>query len=301
MQVMGAGRVVGLYGKVASQPDFLRAGAGAFAQAGLDRWFQDGMEALRAERTALPAAPTAFLLAPPGSPVAFVGAFAPSADAAGRSFPLAVFAEISTAGLGEALPAVPATYASFVSEASALVSAGAEVDGAELAARAEAVLVAPGAPADWAGDPVLPLVAALGGSSTGLAYALRTLGTACDLAAKAGAAAPSAITVDAPAPTPSTSALWLEIAGRRLGARDRVPSLLWTDGPEGRLLITLGPPAPTALAYLANPRHRSNRLWPLRTTVASAAEQALAALTTEQRRAVEDPGATLGELAAAFG
>ena len=35
---------IGVYGKVRSQPDFLRANAGEFSQAGLDRWFQDAVE-----------------------------------------------------------------------------------------------------------------------------------------------------------------------------------------------------------------------------------------------------------------
>jgi type VI secretion system ImpM family protein len=295
--------MIGLYGKVASQPDFLRAGAGAFSQAGLDRWLQDGMEALRAERTTLPAAPTAFLLAPEGSPVAFVGAFVPSADAAGRSFPLAVFTEISLEGLSEALPSLPSAYTPFVNDAAALLSASSGLDGAELTTRAQALspsVPAPRGTTAWQGEPARPLVAALGGSTPPLAYALRTLAAACDQAAKGDPAATSSLTVDAPAPTPAVGALWIEIARRRLGWRDVVPSFLWTEGPEGRLLMPLGSLSSTTLAYLANPRHRSARLWPLRTTVASAADQALAALTAEQRRTVEDPSTSLGDLASLF-
>jgi hypothetical protein len=67
------------------------------------------------------------------------------------------------------------------------------------------------------------------------------------------------------------------------------------------LLITLGPPSPQALAFLANAQHRSSRFWPLRTTVASAVDQAWAALTEPQRATVEDPSASFGDLAAAFG
>src|SRR5262245_37549570 len=95
---------VGVYGKVASQADFLRINAGAFAQAGLDRWVADGLETLRAERTALPPGPVGFLLASAGAPAALVGAFAPAADAAGRAAVLAVFVEIAREGLAERLP-----------------------------------------------------------------------------------------------------------------------------------------------------------------------------------------------------
>src|SRR3954470_15027195 len=93
---VSGGVAIGVYGKVRSQPDFLRAHAGEFSQAGLDRWFQDAVEIIRTEKTALPPGPTGFVLTPSGShqAVSFVGAFVPGVDAAGRTFPLAVFATI---------------------------------------------------------------------------------------------------------------------------------------------------------------------------------------------------------------
>jgi hypothetical protein len=118
--------------------------------------------------------------------------------------------------------------------------------------------------------------------------------------ARGGGPAANGVTIDAPAPSGEAIGLWLEIVRRRLGPRT-LPNLIWTEGLEGRLLITLGAPAPAALAYLANPRHRSTKLWPLRTSVPSAADEALKALSAEQRRLVENPGATLGDLATAFG
>jgi len=291
---------VGLYGKVASQPDFLRAGAGSFSQAGLDRWFQEAMETVRGEGTNLPATPTAFLLAPPDAAVAFVGVFAPSADAAGRAFPLVVFSEIPAAGLSDVLPAIPAGTAPFLNDAVMLTIAAAGADGAALSAQAQALRPAVIALGDgaWRHQPRATVLDALGGSPAALAYALRTLQMATDRA-RAGGSAGTGLTVDAPAPSGEAIGLWLEIVRRRLGPRV-VPSLIWTEGLEGRLLITLGAPAPAALAYLANPRHRSSKLWPLRTTVASATDEALRALAPEQRRLVENPGASLGDLAGAF-
>ncbi len=291
---------VGVYGKIATQPDFLRAGAGSFSQAGLDRWFQEAMETLRGEGTSLPATPTTFLLAPPDSAVAFVGVFAPSTDAAGRVFPLVVFSEIPAAGLPDLFPAVPAAAAPFLNDAVMLTIAAAGLDGAALGAQAQAMHPAAIAADDgaWRHQPRSAVLDALGGSPAALAYALRTLQMAIDRA-KTGGAAASGLTVDAPAPTGEAIGLWLEVIRRRLGPRS-VPSLIWTEGLEGRLLVTLGAPAPAALAYLANPRHRSSKLWPLRTSIAGAPDEALRALTPEQRRLVENPGATLGDLAAAF-
>ena len=292
---------VGLYGKIAAQPDFLRGGAGAFSGAGLDRWFQEGVEILRAEKTVLPAGPTAFLLALPLAPVAFVGAFAPSADAAGRSFPLAVFTEISAKGLIDALPSLPSAYAPLVAEAATLVLAGETMGAADLVARAQSLSSTPlqEVGRDWGKQSAESLVMALGGSPSALAYALRTLQTAID-GTKSGAAVTNTLTIDAPASTPAMASFWLEMVRRRLRGSDTAVSLLWTDGPEGRLLVTFGALSPAMFAYLANPRHRSSRLWPLRTTVTSAMDQAIVGLTAEQRRVVEDPAATLGELASKF-
>ena len=292
---------VGIYGKVASQPDFLRAGAGSFSQAGLDRWFQEAVETLRNERTKLPDTPTAFLLAPPDSAVAFVGVFAPSADAAGRAFPLVVFSELPTAELPDVMPSLPSVTAPFLNDAAMLTITAASADGAALAARAQALPPATLGTTDsvWRHRPRAVVLDALGGSPAALAYALRTLQMAVDRA-KTGGPTAAGVTIDAPAPTGEAVGLWLEIVRRRLGPR-ALPSLIWTEGLEGRLLITLGAPTPAALAYLANPRHRSSKLWPLRTAIATAADEALHALTPEQRRLVENPGATLGDLATAFG
>ena len=293
---------VGLYGKVATQPDFFRLGAGAFSQAGLDRWLQEGVEALRAERAQLPTAPTAFLLAPAGA-VAFVGTLTASVDAAGRSFPLALFHEVPTARACERLPSLPAAHAAFIGEARRLLSGGPSFDGETIAREARALTVEAAAlpePHAWKNEPVSTLEAALG-SRPAVAYALRTMIGACDRAVAGAPTSANALTVDAPVTGLATTALWLEIARSRLGWRDTVPSLLWTAGPEARLLITLGPPSPQALAFLANAQHRSSRLWPLRTTVTSAVDNAWAALTEPQRATVEDPSASFGDLAAAFG
>jgi len=244
------GARVGAYGKVASQADFLRVNAGAFATAGLDRWLADGVQAVHAEKTVLPAEAAGFIVAPASSPTAFVGALAPSADAAGRAFVLAVFTDVARDGLAERLPVVPGTYAYFVNAAGALAGSGGTLDGAAMAAAAqelEAVL-----PDDFAGeDPAAALAAetlaslieGLGGGQAALAYACRTMAAACDQAVKSAAdGRGGAITVDAPVPTAAARQLWLEIARRRLGARAAAPSLLWTEGADGRLLLTLGPP-----------------------------------------------------------
>jgi len=302
----GGGGMVGLYGKVRTQPDFLRANAGEFSQAGLDQWFQEAMEGLRGEGTQLPEATTCFLLATAKLPLAFVGGFAPSGDAAGRSFPLAVFRSLAVRDLLDTFPAATSAYAPFVGDAGMLAFIGGDLAGPDLVARLQALATGRGAEGPRADPPMAdePAQALLDavGSTSGLGYALRTFTAACDQAQKTGPGGRSGVvvTVDAPAPNASVRAFWLEIARRRLRWRDAVPSLVWTDGPAGRLLITLGYATPGALCLLANPRHRASRFWPLRTEVPTAIDSAMNALTPEQRRRVENPRATLGELASAF-
>jgi type VI secretion system protein ImpM len=303
----GAGQV-GVYGKVPSQADFLRANAGEFSQAGLDRWFEAAMETLRNEGGRLPETPTAFLLSPTDSARSFLGVFAPSTDAVGRTFPLVVFVDVATEEVAQNLPAVPVVFRSFLDEAALLVALP-PGSGTELVDRLQALNPGGGmrdlgrsALASLGHQPVEPLVVALGGSPRALAYALRTFASACDQAMKTGPGATSGvITVDAPAPTPVCRQLWLELASRRLRWRDGVPSLLWSEGPSGgRLLLTLGAPSLAVLSYLANPRHRAHRFWPLRTEVSAAIDQAMNALSPEQRRRVEDPRTSLGDLLAGF-
>lgn len=299
---------VGVYGKVTSQPDFLRSNAGEFSQCGLDRLLQDGMEAMRADGAALPEPPTAFLFAPAGA-LGFVGALSPSKDAAGRSFPVTVFAKVPLARFVDDPSAALAAHAPFIEAAGALtfVAGDGSIGGPDLVARARALTPPPsfagGAAANpaWLDQPATGLHAAFDGSAAALGYALRTLISACDQAVKTGGTGrATAITVDAPAPSVTVREWWIELVRRRLKWRDTIPSMMWTDGPGGRLLITLGYPTPGVFSYLCNPRSRASKFWPLGTTVLAAIDNAMNSLTPDQRRRVQTPGAPLGELLALF-
>src|SRR5689334_2603374 len=159
----GGTDAIGVYGKIASQPDFLRGNAGEFSQAGMDQWFQEAVEGLRNEGTVLPEIATAFLLAPAGSPSAFIGAFARSADAAGRSFPLVVFAHVPGAVLPEHFPTLTRTHDQFVHAAANVASGTDGLSGADLVNGVQALTVSLGrsaaAPA-FANESAQPLVAA---------------------------------------------------------------------------------------------------------------------------------------------
>ncbi|MEP6651873.1 MAG: type VI secretion system-associated protein TagF [Myxococcales bacterium] len=297
---------VGVYGKVGTQADFLRANAGEFSQAGLDLWFQEAMETLRTEGTQLPQACTGFLLAPSGAASTFLGSFAPTADSAGRSFLLAIFAQIGRdAAVRDGSLSLPSMHDGFVRAVGTIVAQSGNLTGPEIVARAQAAAAASttfdSRPLVLAQEPAQPLIAALGDTPNALAYALRTFISACDQAAKTGPdGRGGVITVDAPAPSLAVRELWIQIARRRLGWRDASPSLLWTEGATGRMLITLGPPGSAALSYLANPRHRASRFWPLRTEVTAAIDQAMNAMTPEQRQQIDRSDVCLGDLVSSF-
>jgi hypothetical protein len=209
--------------------------------------------------------------------------------------------------VGDGFPSVPVSYQRFFQAAEALLADRATLSVADLSARAQMVssALAPDRPEDvgaqLSAERVSPLGFALGGLPHGAAYALRTLLTACERTKVAPATPTNLTTIDAPAPTDATRLFWLELLRRRLGWRDAVPSFLWTRGESNRLLVTLGPPVTSLLAFLSNPRHKSGRFWPLRTEVDSALESALAALTPEQRQVLESPGASLADVLGVFG
>jgi type VI secretion system protein ImpM len=291
----------GVFGKHPGQADFVCAGASEFLRAALDQWFEEATEGVRRERLVLPDGATGFVLAPTAaSGSVFAGAFAPSTDAVGRSFPLIVFSSFEAASASPA--SLHAQASSFVDAATALLAEAPVLSPADLGARAQDLRLPP---AQGGIDPLVEtasaeaLVSALGGAGQ-LAYAVSTCLAACDQAVKTAAAGSSGvIATDAAAPDGAARSFWSRLVASRLGKLR--PSLVWTQGGAGRLLLTLGPPPPLVLSFLSNPQHRASRFWPLRTDVTSAIDGALGALTPEQRRVVEDPSPTWGALLAAFG
>jgi type VI secretion system ImpM family protein len=297
--------VVGVYGKVAAQADFVRINVGELTRLGMDRWFQDAHEVVHSERSRLPDEPAFFVLAPSGARAVLLGAMVPGQDAVGRSFPVIVFAVLDAAAATD-FPLLPQAYGQFFEAAAALLQGAAHMTAADLGAQVQSLngLLQPERTADVVSllrrEHAAPLGLALGGLPHGAAYAFRTLITGCDRARSAAHAQSGVVTVDGPSPTETARLLWLELIRRRLGWRDAIPSFMWTARESARLLVSLGPPASGILAFLANPRHKSGRFWPLRTDVDSALDQAVASLAPEQRRVLESP-ATLADLLAAFG
>lgn len=300
-------RAPGLYGKLTDQRDFVRVNSGAFVTGGLDRWFSEAVEALRTERLVLPPEPTRFLLAASGgSPGFFVGAYAPSADAVGRQFPLVVFVEAAREELATTWAALPVTGDGFWAAAGALAAVAGTLTSAAAPARLTdlAPFIASGVdvPAVLAASSAEPLAQALGGPWLEVGpYALRTITTAL-----AQASTGAHLVLDCPAPDGDAAAFWLALIAHRAEAQGLtpfVPSLFWqTDVPapgKPRLLVALGVPPAQLLCFIVNTAHRSNKLWPLRTAAASARTAAADQMDAARASVFARPS-TLGSLLGAL-
>jgi type VI secretion system ImpM family protein len=296
---------VGLYGKILAERDYVRINAGDFQHAGMDQWFQQGVECLHAERTRLPDEATGFLLLSPDGE-AFVGGFRPGEDAVGRNFPLVISVRLEARNLVDALPLLPTIFGPFFEAAATVAEAARGLTAQDLASQVDWLKETLGHTPDalpldslLAGSSFFELRVAVGGLKEGAAYALHTLGSACEQAlSKPAESAKQTVTLDCPTPTEGMRAFWLELIRRRLGATGTTPSLMWT---TNRLLVALGPAPPQMLAYLANPEHKGSRYWPLRTNNMAANEKAEHALSPAQTQLLAGGEVSLAAVLASFG
>jgi type VI secretion system protein ImpM len=289
-------------GKAPCQADFLRLNASRPAAPHLLRWFEEGLAQLLRSRGRLPVGPTCFIYTAPDERGALVGAFAPSVDRVGRAFPLAVFTEVDGAVLADRLRRVPLAFAGFLEAAGALLQDAASLDLAGLSARL-AALPLPGEQdfidAEARREQLLAqstgatLLECFGGEAPvdAACHAVRSVLAAC-AAERDQPPARASVVLDCPL-VPALGPLpWLELTCGLLRWRGAPPTLLWR--PE-RLLLSLGPPPPSTLVFLADPNAANARLWPLRPSTLEAARQARQALSPGQR-AVLQPENPLGAL-----
>jgi type VI secretion system ImpM family protein len=295
----------GLYGKIPAERDFVRINAGDFQHAALDQWFQEGVECLHTDRTVLPSEPTHFLLVAPSGD-AFVGGFMPGADAVGRNFPLVISVRLEARNMVDALPLLPSIFGPFYEAATTVAEAARGLTAQDLAAQVDWLKEtlkqsAPALPLNelLAGSSFFELRVAIGSLNEGGGYALHTLATACEQAStKPPESAKQTVTLECPTPTDGMRAFWLELIRRRLRPGAATPSVMWT---PSRLLVALGPAPAQMLAFLANPEHKSQRFWPLRTNSVAANEKAVQALSPAQSQLLGSGQASLADVLETFG
>jgi type VI secretion system ImpM family protein len=295
---------VGLYGKIPAERDYVRINAGDFQHAGMDQWFQQGVEFLHAEHLRLPDEAANFLLVSPNGET-FVGAFRPGEDGVGRNFPLVISVRLEARNLVEALPLLPTVFGPFFEAAATVAEAARGLTAQDLASQVDWLKETLGHTADalpldelLAGSSFFEFRVAVGGVNEGAAYAMHTLASACEQSVtKPAESAKQTVTLDCPTPTDGMRAFWLELIRRRMGAATTTPSLMWT---ANRLLVALGPAPAQMLAFLSNPEHKASRYWPLRTNNLAANEKAVQSLAPAQVQLLATGEVSLATVLAGF-
>ena len=297
---------IGLLGKTPRQAEFIRHNAATPLALQLYGWMEAGVERSRRARVDLPAEPVCFVFTAPGQKQALVGLMAPSQDSVGRTFPLAVFTEVSSADTASRLALTPEAYQPFLRAAGALAQSAAELEVPQLLERV-AALPLPG-PGDYSlakrllnavladhhtVDLLGPVVE--GTLEGGRYYALHTFLTAC-AGERGKEQSPAGVTLDCPLSTRVGPVAWLELSSRLLKWTHQPPAFFWSEGEKPRLLISLGAASPALFLALAQPSRPGAQVWPLRTERPAAIDNARKGLTASARQVIDAPSTTLEQL-----
>jgi type VI secretion system protein ImpM len=293
---------VGLLGKAPARADFIRLNAPAPVVHHFHRWLEDGCSALQGPLRAFPSEPLRFCFTAAGERAALCGVATASADQVGRQFPLAVFCQVDAGQAAAAFPALPEALGGFVEAARALLAESGGLDAAAIGERLQA-LPAPtaeqlsaaqaGVAASLSALTVAGAAAVVAAEPPGaLHHALRTFVTGCVREKgreppKANAVLDCFVTGALPEPA------WLELSRRLLQWKGAPPSFFALGS---RLLLSLGPPPPSVVGFLANPAATGTKLWPLKAADPRAISASLQALTQAQRAALDAPETTLEAL-----
>ena len=296
--------VVGVYGKIPAQGDFVRIHAADPAAQALDVWIQESLEALARANAELPREPVYFMHQGAGQG-ALVGVLMRSADRVGRVYPLAVFARVDPSTLGGAYSGFPTAYSLFLQDAARLAADLDRVDAALLAARARSLRVPSPAEVSQAalvcqhvlnvsltGDLLRRVFAdAPPGSHY---YAFKTALDACDTTRSRPPRVP--ITLDCPITSDVDLFAWLELCRRRLLGVPVLPTFVWREASAPRLLVSLGPAQGAMLKYLVRPEDQATQRWPLLTARPDAIEAAWHGVAAHHRQVLDAPAAPLEAL-----
>ncbi len=294
---------VGLLGKAPCQADFLRLNAPSPAVHAFHRWLEEGLSTLPPASRTFPAEPVTFLFTGHGEATALLGVMSPSTDAVGRHFPLCVFQAVEASGLAGRLAAALTAAQPFFNAARELIAQSATVDAKALAAGLAALPALTEQAVTAAQDDVRAalgtrtagaLVDAIGRTPAGAPqHALRTVLAACAREKGQPPAKANAL-LDCPLGEGVDALPWVELASRLLGWKQAAPAF-FAQG-TSRLLLSLGPPPPSTLGFLANPAHTGTKLWPLRTADPSVLAASRAALAPAQAQALDQDALSLEAL-----
>jgi len=293
--------VLGLFGKIPAENDFVGVHDEGWRDEDLDDWLQQSQAALERFAVRLPAnKPTTLLLRRRGA--SFAALVVPGTDRSGRPFPTAVFEPLDSTS--------PERCAVFALEGNPFAQAAARV--LELAAKADVNglerclsevsggLLERLANAELGVGESLrraaarPLLELLGDSAS---YAFSTLRMACE---EARNGVDESLLVRCPAGDATARVFWIVLAGRWL--RPGGSAFVIVDGNGGAdLELCFGEPPPELVALALVPLPVSSLgHWLLMTSTAEARESAESNLSKSELQALRDPRATLADLLGAF-
>jgi len=294
---------VGLLGKAPARADFIRLNAPSGVVHHFHRWLEEGCSALQGPLRTFPAEPLRFCFTAAGEKVALCGVAVASTDQVGRQFPLTVFCQLEAAQVALAFPALPEALSELFEAGKALLADAAALAAPAIAERL-AALPAPtaeqleaaraGVSGKLAALTVAGAAKVVGEGPPGtLHHALRTFVSGC--AREKGREPQKANTVlDCPLSDELPEVAWLELSRRVLQWKGALPSF-FAQG-KGRMLLSLGPPPPSVVGFLANPAATGTRLWPLKAADPRAITASVQALTAPQKAALDAPETTLEAL-----
>lgn len=263
-----------LFGKLPTQGDFVRSHLQTAQGVAFEAWLSGAVEQARGR---LPDAPVRFLLSLGEPQRRVVGVWVASRDRVGREFPLAALHLVTLDSAGAPWSLLPAFYASLLDDLQACLIEHARSEAKQLIAAVDALHVpheslipaayheGQGALSDESLRTFLERNLAGAEPASRLAYALHTVH-----AARKQNGAP--LTLDLPFVNEVDLFGWLEVL--RACAVEPPPHVVWCES-KARALATLGSPALATLAFLIDPAHPSQRLWPLRTEQPAAMREAM--------------------------
>lgn len=314
---------MGLFGKIPTRGDFVRCNLNASGRT-LASWVEAATEACHLRERDLPTQTLHALFRSADSPALVAATLVPSVDAVGRRFPLVIFRELDAYDAAD-FPALFGSLRRFYQDAATLAEGAGSSSMQQLedglgrlasttpesmsaaAERARDILKV----STWQSH-IQPMFGNV--EQNRHHYAFRTLAIACRQGRSTPPEKPG-ITLDCPCTSEAHQIAWLEIIRRQCGTLPRPPGIVWTMAPDrtsygsmtieaaqqpARLLVSFGSIPALTFAFLAAKPADSSKLWPLWTDNRTAIEAATAALTEQQRLALDDEAATLEAILASF-
>ncbi len=265
----------GGFGKIPGKADFVRVGESDGQTRQFESWLDDSCLRLRESALELPDAAVRFIVHGAGESTAMVGILRRSRDSVGRSFPFSVFTSLDWRAVQHRWSALPVAMWPTLEASDQLIADAAHLD-VEAVRRRVQTLWTPGSEDLEEADavcrkvleqtPWLEVVQRVLGPTTAIehaSYAFRTLRAA--LARPQGA-------FECPIDVDVDLFFWLELV-RRLARSDSM-TLVWTEEPTPRLIVSVGQPIHVLLVALATVGKEHSQIWPLRTQRPAALEAA---------------------------